>query len=343
MQEFSLALLRKIGPEQIDEISRRVMLLERIDAREPIGRRSVAALLNFSEREVRSAAEALKAQGLISLSTSGMTLTRAGKEIMPEARILCRLVTGLGGLERELSERLGLKKVTVVPGDASQNGNVLREVGRAAAHRLRQMVQAHTIIAIAGGSTMAELARGMVPCAQGVMVVPARGGMGSAAATQADTVAGDLALHMNAECRLIHIPDGINMNAMNELLKLPDVRETLELMRKADLIVCGIGTAAEMAQRRGLDAAQTEALINLGAVGESLGDFFDNEGRTVYQSPSVSTELRTQRSGSRMLAAAAGSNKAKAILAAVRHKAPDSLILDEGAARSIIDLLPPLD
>lgn len=336
MQDLSWALLSKIAPDQMAEIGRRAVLLERIDAREPMGRRSAAQLLGMSEREVRAAADALRMQGLIEYSPSGMMLTRAGRVLLPEARNLCRKVTDLGGLERELSEKLGLDRVIVVSGDGDENPAALKDVGRATAHRLRQLIRPDMVIAVAGGTTMAETARAMVPCASGVMVVPARGGMGSATSTQADTVAGELAQRMNAQCRLIHLPDGLNLSQLREMLKMPAIRETMELMRNADILLLGIGRADVMARRRGLETAQVETLLRLGAVGESLGDFFDIEGRTVYQSPSVSAEVQMRRPGSRTIAAAAGAEKGEAILAAVRHHPPDSLILDEGAARSVL-------
>ena len=339
MQDLSWAMLCKLAPNQMKEIGRRAMLLERIDAREPMGRRAAARMLAMSEREVRAAADALREQGLIDYSASGMTLTRAGKEMMPDARLLCRMVTDLGSMEQELAELLGLDRVMVVAGDSDENPAILKDVGRAAAHRLRQLVKNDMVIAVAGGTTMAEIARSMVPCATNVMVVPARGGMGSAATTQADSVAGDLAQHMNAQCRLMHLPEGLNLSALREMLKMPAIRETLDLMRNADIILFGIGRADIMARRRGLENAQVETLLHLGAVGESLGDFFDIAGRTVYQSPSVSAELQTHRPGSKMMAVAGGASKGQAILAAVRHNPPDSLILDEGAAGSILKLL----
>ncbi len=339
MQDLSWALLCKLAPEHMTEIGRRAMLLEHIENREPVGRRAAAQTLGLSEREVRAAADALKDQGLISYSASGMTLTRPGRSLIPEVRMLCRMVTDLGEMERELAQKLDLDRVMVVSGDADENPAVLRDVGRAAAHRLRQIVRPDMVIAIAGGSTMAEVARAMVPSASGIMVVPARGGMGSSASTQADAVAGDLAAHMNAQCRLIHLPDGLNLSAMQEMLKMPAILETVELMRNADIVLFGVGRADAMARRRGMENAQVETLLHLGAVGEALGNFFDIEGRTVYQSPSVSTELQKRHPGSRMMAVAAGTGKGQAILAAVRHQPPNSLILDEGAARSILKLL----
>ena len=340
MHDFSWSLLTRLGPKQMQEIGRRALLLERIDAREPIGRRAVATEAGMSERDVRAAAEALREQGFIKLTASGMTLTRAGRSVMPDVRSLCRMVTDLGDLEQQMIDCLGLDRVIVVPGNADERPETLKDIGRAAAGRLKQLLMPDMVIAVAGGSTMSQVAKAMTPGVPNVMVVPARGGIGLAAATQADTVAGDLAHHMGADCRLMHLPDGVTTIAMNELVKLPTVREALEYLRRADIIIFGIGRADTMARRRGLEAPQLETLLKLGAVGESLGDFFDLQGRLVYRSPSVSAELKTNRPGSRMIAAAGGGSKAEAILAAVRHNPPNSLIIDEGAARGILNILP---
>lgn len=336
MQELSWTLLYKIAPEQMAEIGRRALLLEKIDQREPMGRRQAAHQLGMSEREVRASADALRAQGLVAYTASGMVLTRSGRLILPEARNLSRKVTDLGGLERTLQDKLKLYRVVVVSGDGDENEAVLRDVGRATAHRLRQLIQPEMVVAIAGGATMAEVAKSMVPCAPGVMVVPARGGIGSAASTQADAVAGELAARMNAACRLIHLPDGLNLSQINEMLKMPAIKETMDYMKNADVVVLGIGRADAMARRRGLEQAQVETLLRLGAVGESLGHFFDIKGRTVYQSPSVSMQAQVRKAGAKVIAAAAGAQKAEAILAAVRHDPPDSLVLDEAAARGVL-------
>ena len=51
-----ITLMRKLAPDLIDEITRRALILERIAALQPVGRRQLAARLNLPEREVRAAA-----------------------------------------------------------------------------------------------------------------------------------------------------------------------------------------------------------------------------------------------------------------------------------------------
>jgi central glycolytic genes regulator len=75
MQEMTWFTLKRIAEDQVDEIYRRAMLLERIHAIGPVGRRTLAVSMQLTEREVRAAAEALKDKGLVSLNTSGMQFT----------------------------------------------------------------------------------------------------------------------------------------------------------------------------------------------------------------------------------------------------------------------------
>ena len=192
---------------------------------------------------------------------------------------------------------------------------MLRECGRAAAQRLRQMVKGGMTVAISGGSTMYELARLMTPGPANVMVVPARGGFGTSTAIQADSVAEELARNMKATCKLCHLPDGLNAHALEEMQKLPDIAETISLMRSADIVVHGIGRADEMSRRRGMTARQQEELAALGAQGEALGDFIDEQGAIVQQ-PLRQHRAAHRNPGARTLWAAAGSRKAMAILTA---------------------------
>ena len=60
-----ITLMRKLAPDLIDEITRRALILERIAALQPVGRRQLAARLNLPEREIRNTAAILKDLGYI--------------------------------------------------------------------------------------------------------------------------------------------------------------------------------------------------------------------------------------------------------------------------------------
>lgn len=339
VQEMKWSTLKRIAPNQVEEIFRRALLLERINAIGPVGRRTLAASMQLSEREVRAVAEALKEEGLILLNTTGMMLSPAGIKILPEVRSLCRSISGIHELEKDLKDKLCIPQLTVVPGDADQDRIVLIDLGRATAQVVESVLKDGMIIAVSGGSTMSEVAHAMAPAASHVMVVPARGGFGRMAQMQADAVAGELAQRIGGDCRLMHLPEGMDQETLNKAVKLPGVRATLALMRNADIILYGVGRAADMAQRRGLSLALRRQLQKEGAVGEALGEFYDINGRVVHQSPSLSSEVGTGKPGAMSIMAGAGEKKAEAILAGVRWHPPWALVVDEGAGRRILAML----
>ena len=141
MQDDTFALMQRLAPDLAQEIERRALVLERIGALQPVGRRQLAARLNLPEREVRTVAMLLKEHGLVSLDAAGMSLTPEATDILPMARLFSRDLRGLTKLEMELSETLGVEKVCVVPGNADTDEHVLSEVGRNAAIRLRSFLQ----------------------------------------------------------------------------------------------------------------------------------------------------------------------------------------------------------
>ena len=71
----SLTLMQRLGPDLAAEMARRALVLERIAALEPVGRRQLAARLNLPEREIRSIATYLREEGFIHLDAAGMSLT----------------------------------------------------------------------------------------------------------------------------------------------------------------------------------------------------------------------------------------------------------------------------
>ena len=268
-----------------------------------------------------------------------MQLTPKAAAVLPGARDLSRALFGLSKLEQALSEKLGIPHVVVVSGDADTDAQVLKEVGRAAAHRIRQLLQNGMTLAVAGGLTMAETALGMHTAGpMDVMVVPARGGMGSSLENQANTIAAEMARRLTAHYKVMHVPDNLDAAALNEMLKLPEVRETIDLMEHADIVAHGISRADVMAKNRHLTEEAMQLIRQEGAVGEAFGEFFDENGRTVYQISTVGSGF-ARHENSRMVAAAAGSQKARAIIASARHEPHDSLITDEGAAREMLSLL----
>ena len=340
MQNDFLGLMQSLAPDLAEEMGRRALVLERIAALQPVGRRQLAARLNLPEREVRAVANVLKEADFITLDAAGMALTAKADEILAASREFSRAMRGLTDMETRLSKSLGVPKVYIAAGNADTEGHVLQDVGRMAALRVRGLLQNGNTLAVTGGNTMAQVARFMpVASPLNVMVVPARGGMGRAVETQANTLVAEIARKLGGHHRLMHMPDHMDQAALTEMLKVPEVKEAMELLQRADVILHGIGRADEMAKHRRLSVSLTRKLSEQGAVAEAFGNYFDQEGKCLYSASSVGVDTAILQPHCQMIAVAAGKRKAEAILAVLKHYHHTMLVTDEGAAQEMLCLL----
>lgn len=65
---------------------------------------------------------------------------------------------GLTDLEERIRSHYGLRQVVIVPGDSDVSPHTKKELGRAGASVLRKLVREDEVIAVTGGSTLAEVA-----------------------------------------------------------------------------------------------------------------------------------------------------------------------------------------
>lgn len=339
MQDNYFTLIERLAPDLAQEIERRALVLERIGALQPVGRRLLAQRLNLPEREVRTVASLLKDHGLISLDAAGMCLTDEAARILPMARMFSRDLRGLTGLETALSQRYPGAKICVVAGDTDEDPHVLHEVGRNAALRLRSFLQSGSTLAVTGGTTISQVAQTLTTGSpMNVMVVPARGGIGRSLETQANTLAVEIAKRLGGHHRMMHLPDHMDEQALQEMRKLRDIDETLTLLERADVVLHGIGRADDMAKKRQLPANVEAEVMRKGAVAEAYGCYFSPKGKIIFSASTVAQNLGALKPDCAMIAVAAGSSKAEAIDAVMVGRKHAMLVTDEGAAKAILAL-----
>ena len=340
MQEDFVRLMRQMAPDLAEEMALRSLVLERIAALQPIGRRQLAARLHLQEREIRGAAAALREQGYIDLNASGMVLTDKAGDVLPAAREFSRAMRGLTDMETRLAALLNVSRVCIAAGDADGDAHVLSDVGRLAAQRVRSVLQSGMTLAVTGGSSIQQTARHLQSQTPlNIMVVPARGGMGRSVETQANTIAAEIAQRLGGHHRLIHLPDYMADAARQEMLRLPEVAEVMALIQRADVILHGIGRADTTMKTANMPSAMARQLMKQGAAGEAFGAYYDGEGRLMMESSSVGVDLARLSPSCQMMAVAAGASKAEAIIAVMRHHHHTLLATDEGAASRMLALL----
>jgi len=335
-----IELEKKIVPEVFDTIELRYNILRTIYYKQPIGRRGLAYELNIGERTIRTEVNILKEYGLLNIESMGMYVTEEGKKIIKELGKVMHKIKGISDLENDLEELLKVKKVLIVPGNSDINSLVLKDMGKTTSIYLKKLINENCIIGVTGGTTMAHVADEMPEGKVGdnVMITPARGGLGRDVETQSNSIAAKLAKKLEANYRLLHIPDNIDKVTLDAILNIPDIKEVMELIDNMNILVFGIGRADIMAERRSLPREIIKDIIHRGAVAEAFGHYFDIEGKEIWESQTVGISLDTFQRIDNVIGVAGGEGKAEAIIAITSLRENMTIITDEGAAKKMIKI-----
>jgi len=331
---------KRIVPDLLEEMQTRYDILHYVRLMQPIGRRALAASLGLTERILRREVEFLKDHGLLEAATQGMSLTDDGRNVLRSMHAIMAELAGVTDMAKALKGKLGVRDVIVVPGDSDETFWVQRDLGRAAVTRLKKELSAgeHNTIAVTGGTTMASVAAMMSPDKEGrkMTFVPARGGLGETLELQANTVCSRMANRAESDYHLLHIPDEVSTETFVKMVEEPSIKNVLQMIRDASIVVHGIGEAKTMARRRSASPDLLAQLEAEHAVAEAFGYYFDRDGRIVHRVQTVGLQLKDLKRVKHVLVVAGGHSKAEAIIAYVKQSPDVILITDEGAAATIL-------
>ncbi|MBV7505812.1 hypothetical protein KW850_11155 [Bacillus sp. sid0103] len=338
MQSF-IDIQKRLLPDLLQVLQKRYSILRYIGFMQPVGRRSVAVSLGYTERVLRGEVEFLREQDLIYTNNVGMSLTPEGKNLLEDLEGFMRELKGIDVMELELKHRLGIKKVIIVPGDSDESPMVKGELGKASAVCMKKLLGGKNIIAVTGGSTMAAVAERLSPelSQKEILFVPARGGVGEDVHNQANTICSIMSKNTHTNHRVFYVPDQVSTDIYESLIKEPGIYEVLKLIKSASMVIHGIGDAITMAERRKTDPEVLHKLENEKAVGEAFGYYFNEQGEILHKVLTIGLQLEDLVNIPNVIAVAGGGSKAKAIKAYLKQ-APTSTILitDEGAARTLL-------
>lgn len=332
---------QQLLPDLLVVMKKRYLILRQVMLSDMIGRRTLAASLNLTERVLRAETDFLKGQGLLHIEAAGMRISDAGRRLLEDMEPLYKSMFGLSDLEERIRARFGLKGVTIVPGDSDTSPYTKRELGRAGCAALRKVMGKNDVVAVTGGSTIAQLAGQMVTQTplKSNWFVPARGGLGESLDYQANTIASTLAKRTGAQYRLLHVPDHLSDEAYMSLMQEPNIREIVEVIRSARIVLHGIGDAMVMARRRRVDESVIKAMEAEKALAEAFGYYFDRNGAVVHKMSTAGLRLEDIMETEVVIAVAGGRSKGEAIAAVMRFGHDDMLVTDEAAAQEIAAIM----
>ncbi len=335
-----LEIQRKIVPEALELFEKRYSILKEIHLSGMVGRRSLAQKMNLSERIVRSEVDFLKEEGLLEVNSAGMEVTPLGVRFMEDMSPYISQIRGLSLLSDQLKEKLGIREVIIVPTSVETNDNALNELGKEAAKYFLKLAKEDSIVGLTGGYTMYEFSKQMPrKDFPDMMVIPARGGLGEVLEIQANTIVARMASKINASYKLLQVPDNLDKGIIESISNDPHVKAVYDYIEKLDILVFGIGNAADMSKRRSTPEEQWSKLEELGAVSESFGHYFDIDGKIVFETGTVGIKLEQYKNMEHIIGIAGGKNKAEAILSISKINPNLTVITDESAAYSMLEML----
>jgi DNA-binding transcriptional regulator LsrR (DeoR family) len=271
-----------------------------------------------------------------------------------EAGIVRISVTVPDGIHTELEEALesqfGLEEAIVVDSMSTDEGQIARDLGGAAAHFLELAIKPGVkVIGITSWSaSLLEMINAMHPTrnGNGAKVVQILGGLGNPSArTHATYLTQRLAALTGGSGIFLPAPGITNSpEAKRVLMKESYIRSVCSLFNNMDLVLVGIGAVEPsrlLASSGNAFSAQEQKMLNeCGAVGDICLRFFDAQGREVNARLServIGISVAQLKKARRVVGIAGGARKLKAIAGALNGRWIDVLITDRWTAKTILE------
>lgn len=252
----------------------------------------------------------------------------------------------INNLEKELEKTFNLKEVAVLSLSSTGEPDGKKALGEAAAIILQRIVKASDVIGISWGTSLREMVNALSPQkAPGLTAVPLVGGMGQEFRYEihSNSLVVDLARKFNGKSRVLHAPAIVATEELRKaILEDPESKSNMDLAKKADIALVGIGALNEYATmiKTGFFSMEDfDQIATRGGVGEVCSVFFDRNGnkcaidinkRVIGLGPEELKDIET------VIAIVAGVKKEEALYAALRGKFIDVLITDEQTAEKVL-------
>ncbi|WP_425400119.1 sugar-binding transcriptional regulator [Aeoliella sp.] len=253
-------------------------------------------------------------------------------------------------LEDALTQRFGLKAAIVIRRIESQSIDDLRNtIGYFAAPEVATWISPGATVAIAGGRTLQALAHRMQPsqAAKNVSIVQAMGSIDETSGSyDALEIGRKLASRWSGSFVALNTPAIVkDPNVCRHLLEVEQIKNVLEVLKKSTVAFVGIGTLHNslFRERNALTESDIAKLLEAGAVGEVVGRFYDANGGecdTPLRSRVIGIGLGELQRMDLVAGIVAGSDRTEALLAALRGRILNALVIDDAAATSLLESSP---
>jgi DNA-binding transcriptional regulator LsrR (DeoR family) len=248
-------------------------------------------------------------------------------------------------LALSLVQRTGIQGVHIVPSAINQE-LTRRSLCGVLARFLENLLKDSHQVGFGWGRTIMETAGLLAPSSQRrIDVVPLLGESSYIASySQMNQIVLQVARGFNGQPHFLLVPLLVGTKELRDALLADQVAyEAAERWDRLDVACVGVGALPPVpGQVLYLGEENVRCYLEDGAVGDICARYFDIHGKTVenpINERMIGISLEQLRKVPRVIAVAEGSNKAKALIGAIRTALISDLFIDEELGRSILEEL----
>ena len=251
-------------------------------------------------------------------------------------------------LEARLKAVFGLNEAIVIPAVGNSSSSLLNAIGTVAADFLLEQLRDGDVVAITPGTTVQVAVQSIdAPRSYQIEIAPMLGAIQGEIESDMNFLAMNMGERLGAKAYQLHAPAFVDTREQGEVVRtMAPVKEILDIARKADIALLGVGTvdpeASRFVQFTALSAEDLNQIAEgCGGVGEISAHVYDIEGRPCakrYADRVIGLTLDEIKEIPYRIGVAAGEAKAMPIYGALRGGYLQALITDEAAARGVLEL-----
>jgi len=250
-------------------------------------------------------------------------------------------------LEQNLLHTFNLKDVRVLQ-TSDATADPLEGIGALAAEYLDGFIIDGMVLGVSYGRSVAATISRVSPIRRDITVVQILGALGAGnPLVEGPDLVRELANTYGAEYFYLFTHLIVEDPRTRDLLiQEPRVREVLEMGRRSDAVLVGIGghtsAASSLIWTGYLDESELVAIKRIGSVGHLCAQFFDIAGNlidTELHHRVISIGIQALKNVETVIGVAGTEDKAEAIFGALKGQYINVLITDDQAAHKIIEII----
>lgn len=280
------------------------------------------------------------------LGIGRVTVVRNVTEAVKKREVKIWITGGIADcmeIEAQLKKAYGLVDAVVVPEPANP-AHTNRAIGFAAGMYVTDQLTDNFCLGVGWGATLYESLQTLSPKElSGVQVVSLLGGIVEARRFNPAEFAWQFANIVGADCYLLTAPAVVDSaQTKKALIERCGLDQVLNRVEKMDMALLSVGTMAAQSTsfRIGFFTEQErQALIEAGAVGDMLYNFYDSEGRIVdhpINERVMSMPIEKLRKVPRRVMISGGNDKLSALIGGLKMMQCNVLITNEATAKELL-------